>query len=53
MQNSKIRRISYELDEQIQKIMKKNSIKYIDASKEIAKLTDKLNGKKIFKEIKF
>lgn len=52
-ERSKIVRISSELDRQIKDIMNKNNMKYVDASKDIAKLAAKFNGKSIFKEIKF
>ena len=52
-ERSRIVRISSELDKQIKDIMSKNNTKYIDASKDIAKLAAKFNGKSVFKEIKF
>lgn len=49
----RVRRISDELDRKLQDLAIKNNIKYIDASREMAKVSDKVKNRRIFKEIKF
>lgn len=51
----RVRRISDELDLTIKNLSIKNNIKYIEASREISKLSSILrnNKNKIYKEIKF
>lgn len=48
-------RIGEELDKQIRLLMNKNNIGYVDASRELAKLTENLKGRrlKLFKEVQF
>ena len=55
MIRTRIKRISLELDEQINSLALKNNIRYTDASRELAKLSKdfKIGKNKIFKEIKW
>ena len=50
---TKIVRISEDLDKQIRDISKQSKIKYVDASKEIARFNINYQNRKLFKEVKF
>lgn len=50
----RVRRISDDLDNAIKEMASKNSMKYIEASKEMARLTNRVKSKvKIYKEIRW
>lgn len=55
VRNTKVVRISSDLDDFLRDFSIKNDMKYIDASKEVAKLNSKIkfNKSKLFKELRF
>lgn len=54
MKTGRIRRISIELDDEILDLSKKNGLRFIDASREIAKATKGIkSNNKILKEIRW
>lgn len=53
MNSSEIRRISKDLGEEIEKIAKKNNIKFTEASKELARFIKNNKTNKIIREIEF
>lgn len=53
MSKSRIRRISTSLDERLRELASNNNLKYIDASREAARILTGFKGKKTIREIKF
>lgn len=49
----RVARVSVDLDSQIRELAKKNNLKYIEASEELARMTRRFSGRKVFREIKF
>ena len=53
MKSSEVRRINKELAEEIEKVAKKNQMKFLEASREIARMLKQKQNKKFIREIEF
>jgi len=50
---SRVQRISEELIKEIENVARKNNIKVIEASREVARIVKRNKERKMFREIKF